>query len=839
MTTPLLPLLALVFTSMAILLLRRPAVALGLADIPGGRKQHQGIIPLTGGLGVFIGFLLVQPLLSVPVSGLLPLYAGLVLLVVCGVIDDARDMRSTVKLAVQLAVAALMVLWGQRVLVYLGDFPLLGDVYLGWVAVPITIVAVAGLINAVNMMDGVDGLAGGSALSVLGWLALVAVLQSQLVLFAVIVTLASSLVGFLLFNLRHPWRSKASVFMGDAGSMALGFAIAWFVVELSQSPSALISPIAYGWLVALPVMDTLSLMVRRLRKGRSPFSADRDHLHHIFLRAGFTPGQTTLILILIVASLGGVGVVLSLANVPDVLLLIGLLLMFSLHALFVAYAWQTSKALRRLHRATLGRVHNPAAVQMIRLRRSEEIGKGRRQVSLTGLYLMALSIGLDARLTLLGWAMAVAAALLSYPAFWRDVLRLKLFWASLLLTLYIFGRGLLSGELSYSSDAFPWWGLAAISGLASLPIAWWLAQYRLHWNWLVLALVIGGGFSFLLNADWMRLELGEFASPWAWGPPAQVGFMTSIGLVMLLAMLFVGLQRLGKGWRPAAQVALAILLSIPSVMVLMGTGYVTAWFAAAMGGTVYVLASPVLGRHQGYRLGRLGLGSLLGITLLGVLTHDLLIMADTSLVQRLVEPLQAVGFVLNGDFESARVLHPGVVERLMLWVNAWQGFQEHWIVGTGYLTPAIEGQGLDGYRGYASLFANVASGLGVVGLLGFTVVVVLPLKALIWANLNRHWHAVWGLGILSCGITILVFSILAMPLHSPASVSLIVFIIAATQVAIFQQGWIMNRKIVKEALAINKCTKSTSSVGAASPLNNELNDIEQHSARGIKRVNNG
>lgn len=815
MTTPLIPLVALLFSSLAILLLRRPAVALGLADIPGGRKQHQGIIPLTGGLGVFIGFLLVQPLLSLPLGQLLPLYVGLVVLVMCGVIDDARDMRSTVKLAVQLAVAALMVLWGQQVLIYLGDFPLLGDVYLGWVAVPITIIAVAGLINAVNMMDGVDGLAGGSALSVLGWLALVAVLQSQLVLFAVIITLASSLVGFLIFNLRHPWRSKASVFMGDAGSMALGFAIAWFVVELSQSPNALISPIAYGWLVALPVMDTLSLMVRRLRKRRSPFSADRDHLHHIFLRAGFTPGQTTLILMLVVATLGGIGVVLSLADVPDELLLIGLLLMFVLHAVFVAYAWQTSKALRRLHRATLGREHHPAATQMIRLRRSEQIGKGRRQISLVGLYLMALSIGFDSRLTLLGGAMAVAAALLSYPLFWRDVLRLKVFWISLLLTLYVLVRGLISGELLFSIEAFPWWGLAAITGLISLPIAWWLAQYRLHWNWLVLALVLGGGFSFMLHADWNRLELGDFATPQAWGAPAHVGFMTSLGLVMLLAMLFVGLQRLGKGWRPAAQVALAILLSVPSVMVLMGTGYVTAWLATVMGGTVYVLASPVLGKHQGYRLGRLGLGSLLGITLIGVLTHDLFIMTDVSLVQRLVEPLQAVGLVLSGKLDEARVLHAGVVERLMLWGNAWEGFRANWFTGTGYLTPAIEGQELAGYRGYASLFASVASGLGAVGLVGFAVVVLLPFKALVWTSLNRHWHAVWGLGILSCGITICVFCLLAMPLHSPASVSLIVLIISAAQVAIFQHSWIMNRKVVKESL------ESKNSFSEAKLLNNE------------------
>lgn len=796
--TPILPLLALGLSALAIVLLRRPAVAWGLADIPGGRKQHQGIIPLTGGLGVFTGFLLVQPLLSVPVGELLPLYAGLVALVACGVIDDARDMRSTVKLVIQLGVAALMALWGQRVLGYLGTFPLTGELHLGWLAVPFTIVAVAGLINAVNMMDGVDGLAGGSALSVLAWLAVVAALQSQLTLFAVIMTLGASLVGFLLFNMRHPWRSKASVFMGDAGSMALGFAIAWFIVELSQRPGALVSPIAYGWLIALPVMDTLSLMVRRVRKGRSPFSADRDHLHHIFLRAGFTPGQTTLILMLLVAVLGGIGVVLSLAGVPDILLLLGLLLAFAAHITFVALAWHTSKALRRLHRATLGRDIDPKAAQLVRFRRNARVGSGRRQLALAGLYSLALGIGLDPRLALLGWAMAVVAAALSYPLFWRDLLRLRLFWVSLALTLYVLWRGLASGQLASPGASVPWWGLAAIAGLASLPLAWWLAQMRLHWSWLVLTVVLGGGLSFMLQADWARLEVGEMASPWAWGAPPQQGFMAGIGLVMLLAMLFVGLQRLGMGWRPRVQVALALLLSMPTVLVLTGSGYITAWLAAGVGCAVYVLATPVLGRHQGHRLGRMGLFALFCIMLFGILAHDSVLNSQASLVQRLVEPLQALGLLLGGELEAARQLHSGVVERVMLWGKAWQGFQAHWLLGNGMLAPSGEVEALAGYRDYASLLASVASGLGLVGLVGFMAVMMLPLRALVWANLNRQWHAVWGLGILSCGVTVLTFSLLAMPLHYPASTMMIVLITAAIQAASFQRLWYLQRQAASE-----------------------------------------
>ncbi|MDZ7852006.1 MAG: MraY family glycosyltransferase [Halomonas sp.] len=792
-TLPFLPVLALALSALAILLLRQPAIAWGLADIPGGRKQHQGTVPLTGGLGVFAGFLLVQPLQPLPVGELWPLYLGLVALVACGVIDDARDMRSTVKLGVQLAVALLLVIGGQLSLDYLGQFPLAGAVHLGWLAAPVTVVAVAGLINAINMMDGVDGLAGGSALSVLGWLGVVAALQSQLTLLAVIVTLAASVVGFLLFNLRHPWRRSASVFMGDAGSMALGFAIAWFVVALSQSENAVVSPVAYAWLLALPVMDTLSLMVRRLRKGRSPFSADRDHLHHIFLRAGFTPGQTTVLLMLLVAALGAVGVVFSLAGVPDVLLLLGLVLLFAVHGLFVTCAWQTSKALRRLHRATLGQGAVRADSGLVRFRQLPRVGGGRRQAALIGLYLMAFSLGLSGWLVLLGGSLVVIATALAFPLFWREVRRLKLFWLSLGLSLYLVVRAWVGGGPAALVEEPLWWRLLAVTGLASLPLAWWLVQCRLHWHWLIATVLVGGGVAFTLSADWSHLEHGQFANPWAWGEPAQIGFMASVGLVVVLAVLLGGLQRLGTGWRPAAQVTLATLLAVPSVIVLMGTGYTTAWLAAGCGVAIYVLATPMLGKHQGHRLGRLGLAALLTVPVLGVLSHEWLLPHTLPLVQRLVEPLQAFGLMLNGETEQARVLHAGMVDRLALWQQAWQVFSTQWLVGTGQVMPAAEARPLVSYGGYYSLLATTATATGAVGLLGFVTVAALPLGALLWATLRRHWQAVWGLGILGCFVTVMVLSLFAMPLRFAGPTGIIVLLAAAMQMAVFQKSSITQR----------------------------------------------
>ncbi|WP_311957734.1 O-antigen ligase family protein [Halomonas garicola] len=265
--------------------------------------------------------------------------------------------------------------------------------------------------------------------------------------------------------------------------------------------------------------------------------------------------------------------------------------------------------------------------------------------------------------------------------------------------------------------------------------------------------------------------------------------MASVGLVMVLAMLLASLQRLGTGWRPSAQLLLTSLVTVLTMMVLMGTGYTTAWLAAAAGGGVYVVATTVLGRHQGYRLGRLGVIALLAVLLLGTVSHDWLLPTASPLTQRLVEPLQAIGLILNGAFDQARALNPGIVERVALWGEAWEVFQAHWLLGTGHLAP-LTGEGtLAGYRDYVSLLASVATGLGLVGLLGFAAVVLLPLKALAWACLSRHWHAMWGLGLLSCGVTVLVLCLLSMPLYHAGATGFIVLLIAAAQIAAFQRDW--------------------------------------------------
>ncbi|MCE9664047.1 undecaprenyl/decaprenyl-phosphate alpha-N-acetylglucosaminyl 1-phosphate transferase [Halomonas sp. M5N1S17] len=786
------PLLAMVLSAIAIAVLRRPAAAVGLADKPGGRKQHQGVVPLTGGLGVFIGFLLIQPFLPVEQGGHGPLFAGMALLVACGVIDDARDMLSTVKLGVQLMAAVLMVAWGRQLVTTLGHYPLVGEVQLGWLAVPVTVVAVAGLVNAVNMMDGIDGLAGGTVLVMLTWLGVIAALQGQVSLLVVITSLAAAVVGFLFFNMRHPWRKQASVFMGDAGSMALGFAIAWFVIELSQQEGAVLSPVAYGWVLVMPVMDTLSLMIRRIRKGRSPFSADRDHLHHIFLRAGFSPGAATMALMGLTAALGAVGVLGSLLGVPDVLLLLGLIGVGVAHYVFIRHAWRTSKALRRLYATPQGpgiltRVHADGVM----LRTRPIVNGWRFNLALGGLYLALFTLTLNPWVSALGACMVLLATLFALPSFLRDAVRLPLFWASLGLGGYVVARTLgASSVLPVSPD---WVPLVLITGVVSIPIGWWLAQVRLQWPWLFTLFLLGGVASFVLHADWDRLDDGVLSNPHAWGNPSQTGFVASIGFVILLAMLFSGVQRLGIGWRPTYQVGAALLMCIPVLVVLVATGYATGWLGAMAGVLCFAGITLMMGIYRSRQFGLVGALTLLLTLLVGLMTWQVLVSDDRTLVEGLLEPLQAIFLTLKGEMAAAHAIHPGSTERLMLWAQAWREWRGNVWFGTGSMAPGDLGLWLDGYQGFHSLYAGVAAGFGLVGLLGFAVVTLLLIRAVLQVAIGKIWPSVWAIGLLNCAAAVVSMFFLAVPIRDPGSLALVVLLVACGATAAFHQCWIAMR----------------------------------------------
>lgn len=306
------PLIAFAGAVLLVLILRPVASRVGLLDIPNARSSHQAPTPLIGGLAIFLAVLLGS--FAAIASGILPLdrytlsfLGGGLMLVVLGAIDDARDLSPAMRFAVQITASLIMVFGGGVVLTDLGRMQPNGElVELGFLSIPFTVFATLGVINALNMSDGVDGLSGTLALVSLTGLLIVAAVNGGPADTVFLAVVAAAIVSFLLFNLRLPGRSRAAVFMGDAGSMFLGYALTWFTISLSQGEQRAIVPAAALWFLMLPLFDTVTMMFRRLAKRRSPFSADREHVHHVFLMAGFTVNET--VIIMAAAALIGVGI---------------------------------------------------------------------------------------------------------------------------------------------------------------------------------------------------------------------------------------------------------------------------------------------------------------------------------------------------------------------------------------------------------------------------------------------------------------------------------------------------------------------------------------------------
>ena len=299
------------------------APRLNLLDFPKGRKDHAHPTPIIGGVAMVVGVLVV--LLFIPSYAprtMAAFIAASLLLVAVGLWDDRHDMRWYWRVLAQV-VAALIMVYGAGVRVdNIGLFGL-GD--LGWIAVPFTVFATVGIINAVNMIDGADGLAGSLVGACLLMLAAAALYAGNTSLSRVSLVVAGVVFAFLMYNMRFPWQPRAKTFMGNAGSAWLGLVVAWVVFRLTQNAGHPVNPVLALWLIPIPVMDCLVLTVRRTREGRSPFAAGRDHIHHFMQDAGFGPTQAAVTLAAFSLGTGLVAGQLMRLDVPNTLILAGFL----------------------------------------------------------------------------------------------------------------------------------------------------------------------------------------------------------------------------------------------------------------------------------------------------------------------------------------------------------------------------------------------------------------------------------------------------------------------------------------------------------------------------------
>ena len=342
-------------SSVLIFLLMPLAVKIGFQDHPTPRKQHDHATPLVGGVSLILAF-------ALTVIAFLPhdvapfgLLAAAALLGVTTLLDDVVDLPWFVRLIAQAAAAAILILVDGTQVAGVGALLGMGSLHLGVLSVPFTIFATVGLINAINMVDGVDGLAGGVSVCTLLMFAAASAYAGNAALLAVLVIAVGALCGFLVFNLRLPWQRQARVFLGNSGSEFLGLLIAWGAFRLTQTPQHPVSAILAPFLLALPVIDCLVLIIRRIRAGRSPFAADRSHFHHLMLSGGYSHSEIVIAMCLSTLTIGGAAAVfIKLHWLQPILIVVFLAMMFT----YMAVTHSSERTVARLAaiRADLRRI---------------------------------------------------------------------------------------------------------------------------------------------------------------------------------------------------------------------------------------------------------------------------------------------------------------------------------------------------------------------------------------------------------------------------------------------------------------------------------------------------
>jgi len=267
-------------------------------------------------------------------------------MVITGVLDDRFDLSVKVRIEVQIIIASIMIFVAGDVISNLGEIIYFTDLPLGYLGYPFTVIAVLGAINAYNMVDGIIG--GVSVATFISFTILFTLYGDEEHAFFCLLFLAV-LMPYFFYNLQLTKFSQRKIFMGDAGSMFIGFTVVWLLAISSQTnldeplKNASFKPVVALWLIALPLIDMAAIMLLRIKKGVSPFEPDRDHLHHIFMRAGFSSRATLIFITLIALFLSLIGVVATIFDVPEWMPLIAFVAILFTYKLFLSRIWHLLK----------------------------------------------------------------------------------------------------------------------------------------------------------------------------------------------------------------------------------------------------------------------------------------------------------------------------------------------------------------------------------------------------------------------------------------------------------------------------------------------------------------
>lgn len=277
---------ALIMTPVA----RKLAPIVGAVDKPDARKVHTKLMPRMGGLGIFCGFMAGAVFYGGISGRTIGLLLGTTIVFAVGIIDDIKCIKPSVKLLGQLIAALVFVAFGGYIK-YLTN-PFGGNIiYLDYLGIPITLLWLVGISNAVNLIDGLDGLAGGvSAISAFT-MAVISLTTGQNLTAALCICLACATLGFLKYNF-----NPASIFMGDSGSLTLGFVLAALAISGCAKGATIVALLVPILILGIPIFDTFFAIFRRAKEHKPIFQPDKGHLHHRLLAMGLSHKQTALII---------------------------------------------------------------------------------------------------------------------------------------------------------------------------------------------------------------------------------------------------------------------------------------------------------------------------------------------------------------------------------------------------------------------------------------------------------------------------------------------------------------------------------------------------------------
>ncbi|GGB00288.1 undecaprenyl/decaprenyl-phosphate alpha-N-acetylglucosaminyl 1-phosphate transferase [Macrococcus hajekii] len=261
---------------------------IGAMDKPNLRKVHQKPVSILGGLAVLISFLIGIKIAQPVEDEIVPLVIGAILIHLLGLVDDIFDLKPIIKLVGQILVSLIVVYHGITIDLITLPFGII--IQFGVLSVPVTILWIVAVTNAINLVDGLDGLASGVTMIALGTIGLIAIFQQNIFIIMICSVLIGSLLGFLRFNF-YP----AKIFLGDNGALMLGFIIGVLSL-LGFKNITLISLLFPIIILGVPFIDMVFAMIRRFLKGRPMMQADKSHLHHKLLEHGYSHPQTVILI---------------------------------------------------------------------------------------------------------------------------------------------------------------------------------------------------------------------------------------------------------------------------------------------------------------------------------------------------------------------------------------------------------------------------------------------------------------------------------------------------------------------------------------------------------------